>query len=173
MNLRDIKQSILYQIDDIEDIENICYTNHLYHEVCSSKDFWIQWYNKQRLNFPGNTYKNAKDYIIEYKYLINKTNELINNMIYGFRNNTSLYFNTDVSKMDIDTLAFNLDDDLLDFLDAVAFVRVDIKYNYTNKNYTIIYTADDSFSRYIVDKHTIFNFIYNLLLAGVTIRKIN
>ncbi len=51
MEIEDIRNIILYEIDNINDIENICYTDRRYEQLCFKKEFWIHWYQKIILNF--------------------------------------------------------------------------------------------------------------------------
>lgn len=167
MNIKDIRQSILYQLDDIEDIKIICYTDRLYHSLCSSKDFWINWYAKHQLNYPGNTYDNPKDYILEYE-LVLKTNQIIDDIIKGKK---SLYFEVNSDEINMSDLIYDpyvADDKLLRILKDIY--KINFGYMFFSRDFSITYHANPfSILRYYVDKSTLFKFILNLLSTGMRI----
>ena len=77
---KDIRQSILEKVDHLDDLQNLCYTDQLNQQICSDKLFWIHWYKKQGIRFPGNVYHQAFEWIEEYKHiekLIKETNILL------------------------------------------------------------------------------------------------
>ena len=76
MNNIDVRQEILYQLDKIDDVENLCKVDKTFKSLCQ-KEFWIHWYNKNQLIFPNNTYNDINGYINEYK-LTEKATVLFN-----------------------------------------------------------------------------------------------
>lgn len=176
MEVEDIRRTILYEIDKIDDIENICYTDHLYNKLCLDKQFWIHWYYKNNINFPNNIYDNVDDYINEYKYIVklmNKSNEIIDNLTLGNKNG-SYKFRFNKKKINMDVLSLDQseeDNELVDFLKRVDTI-INAKLSYDGV-FTIHYSYHNMSVVFNVDKKTMFNYLFKILSEKIILRKSN
>lgn len=67
MNNEDIRFNILYHLN-INDLENLCFVDHLSKQICSSSYFWKLYFDKN--NVPFKMIKNitrVRGWINEYK----------------------------------------------------------------------------------------------------------
>ncbi len=177
MEIEDIRQTILYEMNDIHDVENICYTDHLYNKLCTDKHFWIHFYKKNNINFPNNIYNNVDDYIKEYKHIINLMNEttkLIHNMVLGNKN-TVYKFRFNKKKINMNVLALDQPDEdgeLIDFLKRVDTI-VSVHLSANNGVFSIEYIYHNNAVEFQVDRKTMFNYLFKILSADIILRKSN
>ena len=65
---QDIKQSILWQLDDIHDVEKLCYTDKVFEMLCSRQEFWNHWYQSKGIT-KVKSFTTIREQIKEYKYI--------------------------------------------------------------------------------------------------------
>lgn len=167
MELEDIRRSILCELEDIKDVENLCYTDGAFKKLCSEKSFWVHWYHQHHLDFPNHLHYDLKDWIIEYKQILKKidqVNDMFDTLIKG--KNT-----TYVVKIPnhIDLLLLD-EEDLEDFLKKSKWTTVKIKYD---QGFNIAYYKYQDYMSFNVDKFILFKFLFNILSAGFSFRKLH
>ncbi len=157
MNNKDIRQEILYQLDNIDDVENLCKVDKTFKNLCQ-KEFWIHWYNKHQLGFPNNTYNDINDYINEYK-LIEKATDLFN----------YLYNNLD----HILVFSYVIKDDFLFFNKSFINENFNKPIQVEMIKHYIYYVPDgpQSIEKVTVSDKQMYDFIFKVLSAGIEIKK--
>ena len=169
MEHQDIRQSILWQLDDIKDVERLCYVDRSFNKLCS-REFWIHWYNKKGLKMMK-IFNNVEDWINEYRYIEkiqDKTKELMDflNQEYVLL----IYFYI----ADPDNVF--TDPSLYPFLEKNKGkkIRCEIK---KNSIYHIRVVNDDDFiadnyhNSYYKSLVSVYPFVFNVLYQGSEIKK--
>ena len=65
--MEDIRNNILNELDDIDDIKSICLIDNRYYKLCVSKNFWNNFFQKHQLILRNDINHNTlKDWIDEY-----------------------------------------------------------------------------------------------------------
>ncbi len=170
MNIDDIRQTILYNIDNIQDLKNLCHVDHRFNQLCSSKSFWVHWYNKKGILFPDSGYTSAFDWIKEYEEIVvyvNKTNEIIDDLIYGNKNLS--YVTTIKIDMNLALGIKEYDEELKTLLIVAKNEDVKIKIKHDKDGFNILYIPKNKNYIYFfpdLDKKTIFKYIFDLLFEG-------
>ena len=180
MDLSDIRQSVLYQINDVDDLAKLCYADKMSERLCSTKEFWLHWYQKHHIQFPNHIYDNAQDWIDEYQHiksLMTKANILIDQL----NDNNALVFGFNTQKQNYTLLMLDEDEKdevLMDFIKKTRLFYSLITYQsepvgwYNISYHSLagnIFNADHSIELIRINKKSIINYIYNLFEADVKI----
>ena len=126
MEIEDIRQIILYEVDDINDVENLCYSDKTFYRLCS-KNFWKDWYHKHQLDFPHHL-NTTQEFIADYKLIMERksqVNDMIKDMVFGNKNQKLYFQQTNNFILLGDPLN---DSELIDFLKGKDWVNVYIYY---------------------------------------------
>lgn len=176
MNIGDIRQTILYNIDNIQDLKNLCHVDHWFNQLCSTKSFWIHWYNKKGILFPDSGYTSASDWIKEYEEIVvyvKKTNDIIDDLIYG---NKNLSY---VANIKIDMgLALGIeeyDEELKKLLVVAKNENVKIRIKHDKDGFNILYMPKNkNYTMFFpnINRKTIFKYIFDLLFEGYRFNKL-
>ncbi len=176
MNLRDIRQMILYEIDDIDDIENLCYTDKLFNQLCLEKSFWLHWYDKNNIKYPNHVYNNVNGYINEYKKIVKihqQTKEIMDNLLYN--SNSTYMFTFRPNNIEFLYLDNHIDnEELIAFLKYSKLVTGKIKRikNMYEIEYYYHATIQNHYLKFTVNKNTLYQFIYNVLSNDYEFKKL-
>jgi len=163
--MNDIKGEILYQLDNLKDLQNLCHTDKQFYRLCSTKSFWIHWYNKNNIKFPDSGFNRAEDWINEY-IEISKFNKMTNDMIYNLQyGNKNLIYSTNAILQNI------LGDDFKDFSDKHYGKTVKIRIYY-NKCFIVSYLARNDIIYLNLNKNQLHELIMDLLMDGYQFYKL-
>lgn len=163
--MEDIRRTILYELDEIEDIENICYTDKMFYKLCSDRFFWKHFYEINEIPF-SNSDNTVEEWILAYKKMIKKI-KLINTMIRNIRTKP-YYFKFSSKDIPFLLLGDELNDaELLDFFKEKEIGMANIRY--VNKKFKIIYATMEGGGTldFYVDHDTLFNYLFNLLSNNI------
>lgn len=129
MEYNDIRQTILYQLDNVDDLKNLCYVDKKFYHLCSQKEFWIHWYNKHNMTFI-NTYDNFEDWLKEY-YNILEAYRIADDLIFGNKNSSY------VTKMPLTDAKLLYNENLIYQLNKHK--KFGVRIQYENGYFSIIY----------------------------------
>lgn len=164
MEYKDIRQSVLYQIDNIDDLKNLCYVDKQFYHLCSQKEFWIHWYNKHQIKFI-NTYDNFEDWLKEYYHVL-EAYKIAVNLIYGNKNSS---YSTTIKLTDI-KLLYNED---LEFYELNKNQKIKAVIFYKNNKFVIIYFKSIALEFTDIPKLEIINYIPMILSKGYKFHKLH
>lgn len=172
MEQQDIKQQILYNIEDIQDIENLCQSDKSFKFLCSQKEFWIHWYKSKNIPFPKHL-STYKEWINEYKNIVNTatTEDLFRYLMYSGVNYLTFKFIADPNDYDYLKVGNESDQKILSFLvkhnheHIQCFINFDYIF-YQSEPGPLLLNAE--YINNVVPKQ----FIMNVLNKGIIISKI-
>ncbi len=135
--MNDLYYEILLN-SDIEDIDNLCMINKSFNNICQSKYFWIDKFNKDKLPLIKKHNKTV-DWVIEYKkvlYVINR----VNNVLMDLNNHDKTIINLKYVKQDI---SFLYDNNHIE-----NYLPYDLIITFKNNEYFMEYREVHSANRY-------------------------
>ena len=158
MEYKDIRLSILQQIDNIDDLTKLCYTNKAYEHSCSQKIFWVDWYKRHHIQFPNNMHDNAQDWIDEYKHIV-KIMDKTRNLLESLENNKNARLG----------FVYKKNHPSIEKFASMDNVYVTITYDGQYR----LFGRSSTFIEMTFDYKEMFNFLYRVLDANITVRKYN
>lgn len=172
MEQQDIRQAILWQLEDIDDVERLCQVDQIFKKLCSRKEFWIHWYQSKNIMLTK-YFNTIEEWIVEYRYVVSiqeKAKALLD------------YINSDEERI----LVFTYQADLLDYdylllgQNDLELIKI-LKYHEGQeiqceiiKNY--IYHVPPmvvgwQINEFKVTPIQIYEFLYRVLYRGIDIKK--
>lgn len=168
---QDIYKIILLSLDNIYDLYLICHSNKHFITICSSFDFWNQWYNK--FNFTlDHGYENFNGYFNNFvdkytKYITDQQAKKLELIYTGLLHHPiPVYFNSDSKEKE-----FNIKlTELKRKYDKAAILHI-IIYN----NTISLYINKSQFASYHIQCNAvdIYNFIHTMLINHYNIKPVN
>lgn len=170
---QDIKQSILWQLEEINDVEKLCYTDKVFKMLCSRQEFWNHWYqNKGIAHFKS--FNTINEQIKEYKYIEKvqfKVKELMDYLDHGEERILMFTYIADPTDYIYLQLNNEYDQDLYQFLikHQKEVIQCEMIKNYIYHVPSIL--LESSIEEYKATVSQLHQFLFNVLYEGIELKK--
>lgn len=76
MEVEDIWTTMLHNINNIDIVRDACQNNEIANKICSSNEFWLQFFKKNNISLVNVNYDNSADWIEEFVFTKIKSKEV-------------------------------------------------------------------------------------------------
>ena len=173
MEQQDIRQSILWQLDDINDVEKLCQVDQLFKNLCSRKEFWMHWYNIKNIKLI-NSFNTPEEWINEYRYIENikqETVELMNYLNSPEERILVFTYKADLSNYHYLLLNNDFDINLYQFLQLYEGDEIQCEITKDHIYHVPSVITAGSIEEYKVTLSELYSFLFNVLYEGIAIKK--